>query len=837
MTDPGEDRPPPLGARLAGIRWGSVAGWLALVVVALVALGSWRPAVWPFKTYGAIYVDSPEVYTRERLVNDRYDQDHWLRNQLQALDLDPTLIARMIGESLTMDARAPAQAQGAAAGGPAPAGEVSLRELDFSDKFTIISGVRDRIRQMILENMLDDRHDLLGNTMYGFKFDTTVLPGANTVDRAFVRVHVSIERFFAPGDPSSAVPGLAPHLSAALQTSGPDRTRLAAYDEHYANWLANIEIRLNNFIAGYYALNAPGCPSKDSWAPAGAIGKEIAVHRDSLRVQEARLRGARETAEKADEELLTLELEAQRQGGGAAPHARPADPLAAAPVDPLAQARKAADDARAEVEQLERLVERSHVAIGRLLLTRDRSLVDDVTVRALQTVLSIPTDVIQASIDESEPLRDPRMLQTDELDLREPEPWRRFFDLVRKEVLTDCGPRPQFLVRKAQDTLYMIAADETGEFPDWARPYYYPVRTASAMQADVGEGRSWDDAFVAVSYDGQLNSLDEYAALVPRFNFPAAYLAEARARDETHKFCQEPQFDLAGCPAGRAVEAYTVNGGLFNLIEQLAKQDAYSYAIFPKSDAEGVLLRRKLEARAGLGGWLGLGRASDEQAADASAVLVGFGDSRIEEEGKGDGDGKAIEFGWVIAPPDGGDPVQRTQMALISVPAWADEVNFEVTTGWLDDDSRETIDVSTYPVRVPLPPDFEALDIVIWGGALDVQRRPIILDDFMDPPHGAMVLEACQPAAILIPGTRLWRSTAVTLGGQTASRIRVLPNMDGIVAEFGPVAPPGRRADDGGEQRILRVWTSEGSATSAKEIRVLMPEGVDRRCEEDAPER
>ena len=35
----------------------------------------------PGKTTGEIYVDSPEVYTRERLVNDRLEQEAWLRSQ------------------------------------------------------------------------------------------------------------------------------------------------------------------------------------------------------------------------------------------------------------------------------------------------------------------------------------------------------------------------------------------------------------------------------------------------------------------------------------------------------------------------------------------------------------------------------------------------------------------------------------------------------------------------------------------------------------------------------------------------------------------------------------
>lgn len=47
-----------------------------------------------------------------------------------------------------------------------------------------------------------------------------------------------------------------------------------------------------------------------------------------------------------------------------------------------------------------------------------------------------------------------------------------------------------------------------------------------------------------------------------------------------------------------------------------------------------------------------------------------------------------------------------------------------------------------------------------------------------------------QPASFRIEGGRLWRSPVVTLGGQTPSRVRVLPNMMGIIAEFDCVEEP-----------------------------------------------
>ena len=50
---------------------------------------------------GLIYVESPEVYTRQRLVNDRYLQDAWLRNQLGVIDdKDTNWITSEVRESL-----------------------------------------------------------------------------------------------------------------------------------------------------------------------------------------------------------------------------------------------------------------------------------------------------------------------------------------------------------------------------------------------------------------------------------------------------------------------------------------------------------------------------------------------------------------------------------------------------------------------------------------------------------------------------------------------------------------------------------------------------------------
>src|SRR5262245_16932747 len=57
----------------------------ALLVGALVVAAAWW-LLEPFgekTTLGRILVDTPEIYTRERLVNDRFLQDAWLSRELE----------------------------------------------------------------------------------------------------------------------------------------------------------------------------------------------------------------------------------------------------------------------------------------------------------------------------------------------------------------------------------------------------------------------------------------------------------------------------------------------------------------------------------------------------------------------------------------------------------------------------------------------------------------------------------------------------------------------------------------------------------------------------------
>ena len=59
----------------------------AVVILAVLGLVAAFVFLQPTFTTGSIYVSGPQVYTRERLVNDRYREDAWLLDELKGSTL------------------------------------------------------------------------------------------------------------------------------------------------------------------------------------------------------------------------------------------------------------------------------------------------------------------------------------------------------------------------------------------------------------------------------------------------------------------------------------------------------------------------------------------------------------------------------------------------------------------------------------------------------------------------------------------------------------------------------------------------------------------------------
>lgn len=162
----------------------------------------------PGGSLGEIFVDSPEIYTRERLVNDRFREDAWLKDMLTELSKEDAALQGFVRTS-ARDTRSvevsagtapPAGEQNAAGDKPEPSAPPATTASDAAspdpqtilrDRFERYLDIRDAIRKQIVENQLDDRHDLSANTLYAFKFDVTVLPPGNDTS-AWAKVAITI---------------------------------------------------------------------------------------------------------------------------------------------------------------------------------------------------------------------------------------------------------------------------------------------------------------------------------------------------------------------------------------------------------------------------------------------------------------------------------------------------------------------------------------------------------------------------------------------------------------------------------------------------------------------
>ncbi|QQO56506.1 MAG: hypothetical protein N838_27220 [Thiohalocapsa sp. PB-PSB1] len=723
----------PLQVALAGLRFWRLAIGTALVFLALHLFGLFSLPFPPFVTRGTIYVDSPEVYTRERLVNDRYDQDWWLREQLHHLDKtfregsSASFLQR--SEQQETDVAATLAPDGAAPESDAaqPASSAAEPPLTFEQRFRIVAGIRDQLRQQILENMLDDRHDLTGNSVFGLKFDTTVIPGGNTRERAFVDVVLVREDLYAAADtPMPAA--MATYLDQQRErlsrrkpsfswTPPPDwPQRLANHvkqESHYRDWLEDIGNRLNE----------------------------------------------------AEDSLF-------RSMGGCRPDT------------------KKLPDAN---DFYNRLSGRTLAAV--LGITEERFL-------KLDSAVTSPY-------------------------IKLPAPWSDLLTLRREKLQLPaaegkhCLPHVWFDVAALYENLTARPAPMLGSDP----------QTPPAGRYLIGET---EDGRWELWVDTGMRELRRvmFATSEPKYRISSAFV---------DALCD---VELAGSGETEAqADGFTMNipSGFFNFVDRMAKFDAYPYAIFPKNDVVGIFSEVSSQLAGSGQGTLArmLRRVVESRTV---STLAGYGHGRPDPGYK-----RAVRFGWVISPLASMQPTLKSQLALVSVPAWTDSLTLKVTTGWIGNNGKPIAStLENFEMLVNVPPDYEAFDTIFLEDA-GVNRGPSIQEDQME---SRLYVEAGreESVSILIAGTRLWRSANVTLGADTAQRIRVLPNMEGIIAEFRNIQRPLAGAAMAGasdttktpngtnkngcqqptgknglavEPVSLRVWTSEGVATAPQPVCVL----------------
>ncbi|UCE49665.1 MAG: hypothetical protein JSW47_05865 [Phycisphaerales bacterium] len=197
---------------------------------------------------GIVLVGQPEVFTRERLIDGRYEDYEWLRGKLEDADdavgfqgfvdrkiLDIT-IAKVVaeykmdlpGDSVTStttdkasqktdpnkaDESAPTPGGSSA---PSVASEPRLRkeanatyreipsgkqadrteaEITKIDQLNDQLAYRSAVRAAMRQSMVDDSHDLTGGMLYDLKFDVTIVPGDNSRRNAVVLFTINEDQY------------------------------------------------------------------------------------------------------------------------------------------------------------------------------------------------------------------------------------------------------------------------------------------------------------------------------------------------------------------------------------------------------------------------------------------------------------------------------------------------------------------------------------------------------------------------------------------------------------------------------------------------------------------
>lgn len=867
-------------------------GWSVLVIAAIFALALvWGPArlvserltaLFTDETAGLIFVESPEVYTRQRLVNDRYRQDAWLKSRLTAID-DPDNVFIDTREALDtyLDLSVARGGSDAATAERMVQGELGPSDIPvpFKAEFELQSAARDKIRQLILENALDDRHDLSGNTVFGLKFDTAVLPGSNTLLSPTVVVRIqddTVQDLPAAADLSPAY--LRVHTASALEFIAGQQDAVRKLDRHFNNWRRNVELRLNDLRTAakadlcFKAREAEAGTRQGRFAyDYGGYGQPLRT--DAYRTADLDLPLCAETPDDGLRAGVEAEIEAAFFGG--APIKSALDFVMRLSDETNTYGRRFVDKLKSDAAGY-----CTTPAEDRLPYDADRTTEEtDRLIREIEAAKRAAT--IRSWLRDTE---------TPRVDYPLPDPWGRLFDLslsVRPSRDSDaCGAEIDFKLLESQiELLYadeqlsqaqLSAATQTGWLPLFCPVPARCTEGSGVLMARFKDAQSADlenavsnalrPQATGVLLDVLAEAVDLRATLLrgaetgtvsrTRPRRPEVCFLRFSAGDDWFFLGEVDDENRSFVDAASESECFAGVSDLFSLgsylfLSQIKNVESYTYAAFPRGDVQGVVTEtttnQRVRVDAGplgrIGAALGVDRTASTRNVAAQPSIINFAAGEGTSDEIGDA-AEVFDFGWSIVKNGTKEPMIASQLVLVSVPAYLDEVTLDLWKGFLDIDAAPFDRCAPVPgasgisdecdtigsfnalkleerlerlmptlerreVTFNVPPDYTALDGVLIGADL-----------FTGPRINAFDTADCVAVdprgfTIAIPGERLWRSTVVTLDGQRATEIEVMPDMRGIIARFGY-----RLSETGFENvdkvpmratRTLTVWTSEGN--------------------------
>lgn len=771
------------------VLWAKVQQWplLSVLVVAVLTVllyANWT-ALSNFINHaedGKIIVNSPTVYTRQRLVNDRLDQARWLRSQLLSTEnandkefksID-TIHQREVSTTAAVGAASPsgsAQQQPSDAAKAKPEDNFSV-EATTAARFRAKNAYREEVRSEITQTELDDRHDIAGNTIFRLTFDTSIIAGKKRDSIAGITIQLRHRPEEAKGP-----------LKDIYQMD---------YKELYEEWALYFQQTIAKSMKAI---------------PASINSSHPEPHLRLLFTE------------------FLFDRICQFVSG---------DPdLDKAPISCTKEERPKAerlltDYTAARLRTLDDFKQKAFSAsISQYQASGDHQVVpaDIRNLLGAATAICSQYDLTRIPLSQLNIAKPNDKSDSPEVDCP-------FYDNLRERLLSGVS-----LYENIFSILNRTSSNKDAIPPAFNDYAEFGNRAAKEVQnCDSGEciiSRSRLRCFAADFIKSNLNL----------FNNPAAESQRKIDQFLTLRLVGRAVNDcnIVVLPFPKTIANASKTVDFKKFLAEFARSlneatDAFAYSVTPKNlteniatasdtrDAFEVLLRAKGE-QSDVANFLRK-RSEHNRAVVAHPIVVGIGSLDPAQDVARTGPGiRDISFGWIIASraQDDGNFLQTdgqySLTAFISAPAWWRDVELLVNTCWISRDKLADLDPA--PVATKICPDNPYKEPVHFTVRLppaipeishklgfEVVQQPSIFD----PQPQKLVVG--QQGSLLLEGQRLWRSTEVTASGQRADRIVVLPNMEGIIAEFNCVLPPARQQQEdqpttAGDYSV-RVWTSEG---------------------------
>jgi len=928
---------------------------VGVVFLALVAFLAWSSGIVDnlrSETPGVVHIESPQIYTRERLVNDRFREQAWLEQQLKELEDRAEIISSYRKDSFRIAAKSAPKGAEAADPPTQPATDDKDDDDDrleekllvtADDSFNLQRNMRATIRRALIENELDDRHDLGSNSLYQFNFGAAIIAGRRTRRIAAIEMEIDPVKPLKPlnglmGE-NSICAGLRQYECAFLFDTGvltemPDGEKADIEDavEQYSKWrqlfyrwlraensayereaadvrtllrspqasarirermkpfFDNLDRQAKRFIDSFEVVSstrvqdsneectffvqggkdgqAAGGESERNNGPGSIENEVLDFIRRCVRVTNRTLAGL-------GGELSGVRDFAKTEIG--------LDPDSAPDGASKARIEKTLSNGESVWGEyflyvFKRFNEQCPWPNGDDLVAEMRRPLDS-NIAALsantETALNSDTETADSEVAVLRP-NAVRYRLTAEVE-------SSLLDCISRSVVRDFGSHPFGQVERSEQgtaqnsgsrsdpSTYraqrglssIVVTNRKNEFKVRERTEYIGVASRYTQNTGANDLKPYPHSVEklnltckrhGVEIPGQHNGVllagvstnYWFDTIVPPVNQEIGWNVLA------HLICASYNAaPLPGTEAPLVVDgSYTLPIGLFRFVDLLSDgQKTFSYSVQPSGAFS--LQRRDRDTGWSFSGLFGGTQRDDQIAAGGDTTeswiekqyqVIGFG-TQLDSQDSTNPDSpetqRKAKFGWYVFPAATGGgvfarPVVQSAniklSALVSLPAWWENVDITVTTSWRDADApgvpvsldSATEVRSTQKLRVELP---TRLEFIRNHFPDSTAIRPSLYELHLPK----VALRACEPADIVLKGERLWRSTVVTLGSQRSTLIQVMPDMRGIIARFDEVMPFGsdnKQPEDGFQKHDVpvTVWTSEGQKSVVDTVSVLVPE-------------